>query len=367
MSMRVCICGALLASIGLLAPGLHAQEETSQKKYDVLELPATKSDFATEAMIYVVHKFGDRYFAGGIRGHILYSDDGGDTWTQANVPVRSGILDIHFPSSQQGWAVGHEAVVLHTGDGGENWEKQYDGLQLTRDAQAFYTRKMEEEPDNDYYALLQGEMEFASEQGAANPLFKIYCFSDTACNAIGAYGLAIRTRDGGETWEPTMHKNENDTFYHTFDFAPLPGEDRFFLAGEAGTFLVVDVAIEGEGKAVRVNSVPWEGSFFASSDTADGAIVMGGLRGRMFHTADEGDTWVVVEKPDTSTIVDIIRLADDRLVAAGLAGEILVSTDNGFTFKAADVDAPRINSIAEGPDNTLIVGGPAGLSKVKLP
>jgi photosystem II stability/assembly factor-like uncharacterized protein len=408
MAIRDCIRGAVLTLPLVFAAGIEAQDaeqaeqaeqteapKAEYKRYDVLSLPAAKSDLAAEAMVYVVRKFGDRYFAGGIRGHILYSDDGGESWTQASVPVRSGILDIHFPSPEKGWAVGHEAVILHTDDGGETWEKQYDGLQLVQDAKAFYTEALEQVqaqeskqaeesdqaeeteqeqgPDPYYLEMLKGEMEFAESQGASNPLFKIYCFTDIACNAIGAYGLAIRTRDGGKSWEPTMHNNENDTFYHTFDFAPLPGDERFFLAGEAGTFLIASVGLlgnperQGEGSAVRVNSVPWEGSFFASSDTAEDAVVMGGLRGRMFHTADEGDTWVVVDKPDTSTIVDIIRLADDRLVAAGVAGEILISTDNGFTFKRADVAAPRINSIAEGPDNSLIVGGPGGLSKVTLP
>ena len=42
--------------------------------------------------------------------------------------------------------------------------------------------------------------------------------------------------------------------------------------------------------AKRVATVPWEGSFFTAVAAADGAIVMGGLRGRMFRTADEGDT-----------------------------------------------------------------------------
>jgi photosystem II stability/assembly factor-like uncharacterized protein len=378
MSVIDLIRGALLALPLLLATAGQAQDQEAKQdatqggyqKYDVLELPAVKSDLAAKSMIYVVHKFGDRYFAGGQRGHILYSDDGGDTWTQADVPVRTGLLDIYFPSPEKGWAVGHEGVVLHTEDGGKSWVKQYDGFRLAKEGLAFYQKLAEQHPDNEYYSALVGEMEFAISQGADKPLFKVYCFNDTACNAIGAYGLSIRTRDGGKTWEPTMHRNENESFYHLYDFALLPGKNRFFLAGEAGTFLIVsvDTAISGEGgSAVRVNSVPWEGSFFASSDTADGAVVMGGLRGRMFITADEGDTWVVVRKPDTSTIVDIIRLADDRLVAAGMAGEILVSSDNGISFNKVDLDTPRINSIAEGPGNTLILGGPAGLSKVTLP
>ena len=53
-----------------------------------------------------------------------------------------------------------------------------------------------------------------------------------------------------------------------------------------------------------------------------------------FRTADEGDSWTVIEKPQTSSIVAVIRLPDDRLIAAGAAGEILISTDNGFSFSS---------------------------------
>jgi photosystem II stability/assembly factor-like uncharacterized protein len=48
-------------------------------RYDVLELPAVPSEMATKSLIFTVKKFNDRYFATGHRGHILYSDDGGDT------------------------------------------------------------------------------------------------------------------------------------------------------------------------------------------------------------------------------------------------------------------------------------------------
>ena len=67
-------------------------------KYDVLELPSVPSDLASKSLIFSVDKFGDRYFATGHFGHILYSDDGGDTWTQAEVPVRSSITAIDFPT-----------------------------------------------------------------------------------------------------------------------------------------------------------------------------------------------------------------------------------------------------------------------------
>ncbi len=88
-------------------------------KYDVLQLPAVPSALASKSLIYSIRKFGDRFFATGHHGHILYSDDGGESWQQAQVPVRSSILDIDFPTPELGWAVGHEGVILHS----ERWRQ----------------------------------------------------------------------------------------------------------------------------------------------------------------------------------------------------------------------------------------------------
>ena len=96
----------LLASLILLviAPWSVSYAQT----YDVMNLPAVKSKLASKSLIYSISNYHGRFFATGQFGHILYSDDGGDSWTQAEVPVRSGILDINFPTAENGWAVGLE-------------------------------------------------------------------------------------------------------------------------------------------------------------------------------------------------------------------------------------------------------------------
>lgn len=338
-------------------------------QYDVLELPAVESKIATKSLIFTIAKFGDRYFATGHQGHILYSDDG-ETWSQAQVPVRSSITDIYFPTPELGWAVGHEGVILHSSDGGKTWVKQYDGLRYGIEGLAYYQGLVESEPDNELYPYLVEEMEFAISQGADKPLFGVRFHTPDFGHVMGAYGMVLRTTDGGKTWVHALHNMDNDAFYHIFDFAKLPEEGKFFLSGEAGLLLVGDIR---ELKARRVHSVPWEGSFFTSTDTADGAVVMGGLRGRMFRTTDAGDTWTVVEKPPSSAIVDLIRTTDDRLIAAGIGGDLFVSSDNGLSFSALAVsnDSPgqpkRIYSVAEGPEGSLLVGGPDGIRKLTLP
>jgi photosystem II stability/assembly factor-like uncharacterized protein len=119
----------------VLAPWAPAQAE---QDFDVLAQPSVPSRIATKSLVYAIRKFGDRYFATGIQGHILYSDDGGETWEQAQVPVRSSLLSIDFPTPEQGWASGHEGVILHSSDGGKTWVKQYDGIQYAKEGLAFY-------------------------------------------------------------------------------------------------------------------------------------------------------------------------------------------------------------------------------------
>jgi photosystem II stability/assembly factor-like uncharacterized protein len=334
-------------------------------RYDVLELPAVPSELASTSLIFTVRKFDDRYFAVGHRGHILYSDDGGDSWTQAEVPVRSSLLDIHFPTPELGWAVGHEGVILHSTDGGKTWVKQYDGIRYGEEGLAFYQKLVNENPDNELYPYLVEEMEFAISQGADKPVFKVYFHDENWGYALGAYGMALITRDGGDNWQHLLHTMENDSFFHIFDFAPLPEEGKFFLSGEAGLFLIADI---NEETASQIQSMPWEGSFFTSSDTGNGAIIMGGLRGRMFRTEDVGHNWTVVEKPETSSMVDSTRLANGNLVFVSIAGAILISTDDGNSFTKLPLSiGGRIYSVAEGPQNTLLVAGPSGIHKLSLP
>lgn len=348
----------VLAALLVVAP--WAVGNTS---YDVLELPAVKSDRATETLIYSIRKFGDRYFATGHFGHILYSDDG-KTWTQADVPVRSSITDIDFPTPELGWAVGHEGVILHSSDGGKSWVKQYDGLRYGTEGLAYYTELTQTNPENDYFPWLVEEMEFAISQGADKPLFRVGFHSPTHGHALGAYGMILRTEDGGENWEHVLHNMENDSFMHIFDFSQLPEEGKYFISGEAGLFMVGDINAQ---TGTRIHSIPWEGSFFTSTDTAKGNIVMGGLRGRMFHTTDVGATWTVVEKPVTSAIVDSTRLADGRIVAVGIGGSILISNDDGLSFDLVQRHDSHIYAVQEGPGDTLLLGGPHGIQTIELP
>ena len=88
---------------------------------------AAKSENAKDALITAMEISGNRIYAVGVHGIVIYSDDEGDSWTQAeSVPYTNTITDISCPVVNLCWATGHDATILHSNDGGENWVIQYE-------------------------------------------------------------------------------------------------------------------------------------------------------------------------------------------------------------------------------------------------
>ena len=60
---------------------------------------AAKSPNAHKALINALEKSGDRIFGVGVHGIIIYSDDEGETWSQAeSVPFTKTLTDISCPT-----------------------------------------------------------------------------------------------------------------------------------------------------------------------------------------------------------------------------------------------------------------------------
>ncbi|HIQ53146.1 MAG TPA: hypothetical protein EYH51_07785, partial [Pseudomonas pachastrellae] len=92
--------------------------------------PAIQSPLASHTLLIDAAVVGDRLVAVGSRGHIVYSDDQGKSWSQAEVPVRQLLTAVYFVDDKRGWAVGHDSLILNTTDGGATWAMQYRDPEL---------------------------------------------------------------------------------------------------------------------------------------------------------------------------------------------------------------------------------------------
>src|SRR5690242_11529640 len=163
---------SLLGCAVLSAPVLAAAAPTADVVYSIESAKASKG-----LMLDVVHA-GKRLVAVGDRGHILYSDDQGATWTQAKVPTRQLLTAVFFVDDKHGWAVGHDAQILASEDGGATWTKQFEDL------------------------------------NRESPLLDVWFKDVDSGFAVGAYGSLMETTDGGKHWEDASDRLDNEDQYH---------------------------------------------------------------------------------------------------------------------------------------------------------
>ena len=321
---------------------------------DPLDAPATQSPIAAQSLLQGVAKAGSRIVAVGQRGHVVYSTDAGATWKQASVPVSSDLTAVFFVDDKQGWAVGHDGVILHTADGGEKWDLQLSGRTANDLLIAAMERKVATEPASDDAKKLLGEAKRYKEQGADKPFLDVWFADAQNGYAVGAYNLIVRTRDGGKTWESWFDRTDNPKFFNFYAIRPVAGE--LFIAGEGGLVLKLD----GAAQRFRGLTVPYNGSFFGVTD-AGSAVVVFGLRGNVYRSDDRGATWSKVDAGLPASVVGATRTAEGTTLLADVGGRVAATSDGGRTFNKVALSATMpLTGIADAGGGKLAVVGPRG-------
>ena len=198
---------------------------------DFLQTPAFLSERAAQGLLLDIVHTGERLVAVGERGHIVYSDDLGRTWMQANVPVYVTLTAVYFASPAIGWAVGHDGVILTTRDGGARWSLQLDGyainqmvleqaeagLEAAQQALAGAVdadgREQAEIDLDDARFLLDLAREDA-QAGPAKPLLDVWFASRTEGFVLGSYGILLHTVDAGASWQLLSERLHNPEGFH---------------------------------------------------------------------------------------------------------------------------------------------------------
>lgn len=288
---------------------------------DVLDTPALPTPLASARLLNGITQAGPRLLAVGQRGHIIYSDDGGQRWTQARVPVRSDLVAVTFISPRKGWAVGHDGVVLASDDGGASWRKQLDGRQAAQQLKALADTLSATQGD----ARLIAELQRMAEQGADKPFLDVWFQDEATGYVVGAFGLIFRTTDGGGSWQPWLDHADNPGLRHLYAIDSIG--DEVFAVGEQGLLLKLDKT-SGHFRAL---ASPYKGSFFGVTGHA-GMVLAYGLRGNLFRSTDGGARWQKIETATLAGLTGGQVLASGDVVLVSQGGEVLRSRDNGASF-----------------------------------
>ncbi len=274
---------------------------------------------ASALLLHITHA-GPRLIAVGDFGDLLLSDDDVKNWPQVVVPTRALLVRVFFITALEGWVVGHDAVILHTIDGGEHWELQH------------------------------------ADPKGNTPLFDIH-FSDSHHGlAIGAYGSCLRTVDGGVHWQQCMVNAEED--YHLNRLTVT--SSGLFITAEAGRiYRSLDL-----GRHWETIDSGYQGSLFGLLELTNHKLLAYGLRGHVLTSTDGGTSWRPVIITVSATLMDAIQLPDGMIVISGTAGTLIVSTDQGKSFEVREQsNRAAILALLALPDQQLLMVGELGITK----
>ena len=346
----------LFAAVCGLSPAIATQREAGQT--DQIGTPATINSRIGSALFLAVTRAGTRLVAVGERGFILLSDDAGRTWRQArSVPVSVTLTNVRFVSAELGWAVGHAGVVLHSRDGGESWVRQLDGAQaaqrVLQDAQAGVAQA-----DAAAGRLLRDAERLVAD-GPDKPLLGLHFIDERRGWVVGAYGLALATDDGGQSWHSIMRRFENPAGKHLYDIRE--GEGGLVIAGEQGVLL----RSGNGGDSFAAVPTPYAGTYFGTVSAA-GRMLAYGLRGNVYRRVEGAADWQKLDPGLPVTVTAGIELADHSIALADQAGRVLRSSDGGMRFTAVPASGSRsITGLAQAGDGALILSGMGGMTRIE--
>jgi photosystem II stability/assembly factor-like uncharacterized protein len=319
---------------------------------DPLDTPASPSALAPKSVLVSVARADHRLIAVGTRGHIVTSDDGGEAWRQAAVPVSSDLTAVHFVTPRHGWVVGHDGVVLHSADGGLSWAKQLDGRQANALMLAHYTKRAQS-GDADAARVL-AEVTRLVEPGPDQPFLDVWFENERIGYVVGSFNLIFRTVDGGESWEPLYDRTDNPQGLHLYGIRGIGGE--LYIAGERGLLLRYD---RDSGRFVALPS-PYRGTYFGIVGKP-GTLVVFGLRGHAFRSRDAGQTWEPLDTGISTGITSGALLADGRIVLVSQGGQVLIGSDHARTLARMPVARPApLFGVAPGQGKTIATVGAQG-------
>ena len=222
-------------------------------------------------------------------GTILRSRDGGETWENITLPAppeqfggRNWDLTlngVYFADDNEGWIVGEFGKILHTTDGGDNWERQVNVLNLPK-----FTRPELSEEEALKRRVPELHLEDLYILGVS--------FLDNDRGFVAAEsGILLETVDGGATWT-----NVSSGSFNTLLSVTAVRRDGSSLTLASGVLGTVARKTDSGGwtflSQVQERVLTWIRS--TSFDKAGDFGVACGGKGTILLTGDGGKNWTQV-------------------------------------------------------------------------
>ncbi len=326
---------------------------------DPLRAPAPGVGHPSRASLAAIARAGaaGHLVAVGARGLVIVSEDGGQAWWQAPMPLSADLVAVRFVDPALGWIAGHDGLLLRSADGGASWTRRLDGLAVEAQLRAHFEQLAARHDARADSLLKQLAIDHAN--GPEQPFLDVAFDAAGRGFASGAFGLLLGSDDGGARWQSWIERIDNPRGLHLN--ALHCAADAWLIASEQGTVFRL-----GTGE-LHFSAVPtgYGGSLFAITGDAR-RIIACGLRGAVLESTDQGRSWRGLVSGSNASFSAATWLEDGRLALANQSGQLILSRRDGPGF-----DPPRrvstwpLTGVVQSGE-ALVAVGPGGVCRMSL-
>jgi len=334
---------------------------------------------AVSSVMIDLAQAGPRIVAVGERGHVLYSDDQGESWTQGKMPFLRMLTAVYFIDDKEGWAVGHQSMVFHTTDGGETWSAQLEGFEFQRQvnidnlasteraykalsAELIETSNEGRELElEDALFAMEDAQYYAEQAPAPTNLHDVLFLDQNRGWAVGAFGRLVQTTDGGKSWIDVMQLVSTVEGFH-FNAIAATRAGELIIAGEGG---VLFRSMNAGASWEQLDSGHYGSYFGIVHDEINGLTTAFGLGGAIFQSPDFGSSWTQLDSHLTSALAGGAVTADGKTVLVGVGG-LMLTIDGSDLTTYPQSDRKSLSTVLPLGEDNYILAGVGGVKRAHL-
>lgn len=334
----------------------------------------------------------------GDDGHLLTSDDAGQTWLEQATYTTAALWPPVFADRKTGVITGDQGTLLNSTDGGRTWSK--DPLSLsgalngTLNAPVFSSEGVGIITSDEGYLLVK-----ASSQGSWNILRRFPGvelhqpeFSPNGTGLIaGGQGTLLVSTDHGKTWTQQATTTEQHLRHITH------ANGRWLITGDLGALLISDdnaqtwrtavtatdkalnpaiitknnrAVVSGEDGTLLVSDPDWQkwtpvdhqvnSDLHAVMETAQGLLIASGDDGALLTSEDDGEQWINQSLTVETDLNRPVMFSSLGLIS-GDEGVLLLSNNGGKSWRPINTATPADLALpVQSPEGTLFIAGDDG-------
>lgn len=327
-------------AVALVGASAWAGAMPAMAAIDLLRTPARMSPLSSRVMLLGIASAGQRLVAVGERGVIVWSDDAGEHWSQAEVPLSVTLTAVCFVDARSGWAVGHDGAVLYSSDAGQSWALQFDGNRANAAVLASRKAAVQAARDPEARELAESALAELEENigfGPSRPMLDVWFRDARRGWVVGAFGQLFRTEDGGGSWAYAGDALPNPNGLHCNRLTPLP-DGSMVIAAEGGRLF----RSRDEGRSWQEHDTGYAGHLYGVLPGGPpGVLIAYGFAGHVLRSDDGGQRWQTLQAGTSKSLIGALRLPTGRLLLVDRDRRFFVSDDVGASWRQVTAEPGR--------------------------